>query len=82
MDGRTTDATPWHKLIGSFGPDELTKQNKTPDDGQSTCPKRRVQVVFRATQERRTVIFRTVLLRAHQGRINKQTFSGLPHGEP
>ena len=22
-DGRTTDATPWHKLIGSFGPDEL-----------------------------------------------------------
>ena len=22
-DLRTTDATPWHKLIGSFGPDEL-----------------------------------------------------------
>ena len=22
-DGRTTDATPWHKLIGPFGPDEL-----------------------------------------------------------
>ena len=22
-DGRTTDATPWHKLIRSFGPDEL-----------------------------------------------------------
>ena len=31
-----------------------------------------------------TVLFRTkpVLLRANQGRINKQTFSGLPHGEP
>ena len=27
-DGRTTDATPWHKLIGSFGPDEL-KTNQT-----------------------------------------------------
>ena len=57
----------------------------TPDDGQSTCPKRRVQVLFRATQERiTTVLFRTkpVLLRANQGRINKQTFSGLPHGEP
>ena len=23
VDGRTTDATPWHKLIGSFEPDEL-----------------------------------------------------------
>ena len=22
-DGRTMDATPWHKLIGPFGPDEL-----------------------------------------------------------
>ena len=58
----------------------------TPDDGQSTCPKRRVQVLFfRATQERiTTVLFRTkpVLLKANQGRINKQTFSGLPHGEP
>ena len=24
-DGRTTDVTPWHKLIGPFGPDELKK---------------------------------------------------------
>ena len=54
------------------------------DDGQSTCPKRRViQVLFRATQERITVLFRTKsVLRANQGRINKSTFSGLQHGEP
>ena len=26
--------------------------------------------------------YKPVLLRANQGRINKQTFSGLPHGEP
>ena len=26
-DGRTTDATPWHKLIGPFGPDELKMAN-------------------------------------------------------
>ena len=28
-DGQTTDATPWHKLIGSFGPDELIKLKST-----------------------------------------------------
>ena len=27
-DGRTTDATPWHKLIGPFGPDELKTKTK------------------------------------------------------
>ena len=27
-DGRTTDATPWHKLIGSIGPDELIIKKK------------------------------------------------------
>ena len=30
-DGRTPDATPWHKLIGSFGPDELKTEEVVRD---------------------------------------------------
>ena len=31
MEGRTTDATPWHKLIGPFGPDELKTEEVVRD---------------------------------------------------
>ena len=75
-----TSASAQHRIIQSHRPLHVT-----PDYSQPVRNIESFKFFLELLKERiTTVLFRTkpVLLRAYQGRINQQTFPGLPHREP